>query len=108
MAQVCKHGDMKFIEGVSKSNGKAYRGWFCKTPKGSLDQCAPIFERDAPESSGGYPRAYQAPKPLESRPVASGEVLQPILESILSEIKKINAKLEKTTEEEVLTSDLPF
>ena len=102
----CKHGDMVRREG--EKNGKKWVGWFCSTPKGTPDQCAPIFERSASNGSGGYYLPIQSPKPLESRPSASGSVLLPVLESILSELRKINANLEKDKSDEIPTSEIPF
>lgn len=45
-APQCNHGFMKYKEGVSKSSGKAYKGWFCQAPQGVPGgQCAPQFIR---------------------------------------------------------------
>lgn len=40
----CKHGEMQFKTGVSKA-GKAWKGFFCPTPKGTPDQCDAQFIR---------------------------------------------------------------
>jgi hypothetical protein len=43
-APSCNHGPMKYREGVSRSSGKAYKGWFCPAPQGTPGgQCAPSF-----------------------------------------------------------------
>jgi len=42
----CKHGEMTYREGVSKTSGKAWKGYFCPTPKGTQDQCPPEWIRD--------------------------------------------------------------
>lgn len=39
----CQHGDMIFRSG--SKNGKTWKGYFCPTPKGTPDQCAPEFVR---------------------------------------------------------------
>ena len=41
----CSHGAMQFRSGVSKSNGKAWKGFFCPTPKGTPNQCDAQFIR---------------------------------------------------------------
>lgn len=40
----CSHGEMTFRSGVSGS-GKAWKGFFCPTPKGTAGQCEPEFIR---------------------------------------------------------------
>lgn len=43
-APSCNHGSMKYREGVAKSSGKAYKGWFCQAPQGVPGgQCKPQF-----------------------------------------------------------------
>jgi hypothetical protein len=43
-APSCTHGAMKFKEGVSRSSGNAYKGWFCPAPQGTPGgQCKPQF-----------------------------------------------------------------
>lgn len=37
----CKHGEMTPRSG--EKNGKPWSGMFCPTPKGTPDQCQPIF-----------------------------------------------------------------
>lgn len=39
----CKHGEMQFRSGAK--NGKAWKGFFCPTEKGTPDQCSPEFIR---------------------------------------------------------------
>lgn len=39
----CKHGEMQFRSG--SKNGKAWKGFFCPTEKGTPDQCSPEFIR---------------------------------------------------------------
>lgn len=41
---ICNHGQMEFKEGVSKSSGKPYKGWFCPSSDRN-DQCKPQFIR---------------------------------------------------------------
>lgn len=41
-APTCNHGTMKYKEGVSRSSGKNYKGWFCPAPQGQ-NQCSPQF-----------------------------------------------------------------
>ncbi|WP_158881915.1 hypothetical protein [Amycolatopsis anabasis] len=38
----CKHGQMQFKSGVSKSSGKAYKGFFC-SERDRNEQCKPEF-----------------------------------------------------------------
>ena len=40
----CRHGAMTWREGVSKSSGKPYKGWFCPS-RDRNDQCSPEFAR---------------------------------------------------------------
>ncbi len=40
----CDHGEMKWREGVSKSSGKPYKGYFCSAPQGA-NQCPPQFQK---------------------------------------------------------------
>jgi hypothetical protein len=43
-APTCTHGSMKWREGVSRSSGNAYKGWFCPAPQGAPGgQCTPKF-----------------------------------------------------------------
>ena len=37
---------MIYREGVSQKTGKQWKGYFCPTPKGAPDQCAPQFLKD--------------------------------------------------------------
>lgn len=37
----CIHGDMVFRSG--NKNGRAWSGYFCPTPKGTPNQCSPVF-----------------------------------------------------------------
>jgi len=42
----CKHGPRTSRQGNYKSGpraGQVYRAWFCPSPKGTPDQCAPMF-----------------------------------------------------------------
>jgi hypothetical protein len=39
----CKHGQMQHKSGVK--NGKTWQGFFCPSPRGTPDQCAPEFVR---------------------------------------------------------------
>lgn len=41
----CSHGPMTFRSGVSAKNGKAWKGFFCPTPKDTPGQCAAEFIR---------------------------------------------------------------
>lgn len=41
-APSCAHGPMKWKEGVGKSSGKPYKGWFCAAPFGQT-QCEARF-----------------------------------------------------------------
>jgi uncharacterized membrane protein len=43
-ANECKHGPMTFRSGVN-AQGKAWKGYMCPAPKGTPDQCKPIFLR---------------------------------------------------------------
>lgn len=40
----CKHGAMNYKEGVNAA-GKAWRAYMCPAPKGTSDQCEPIWVR---------------------------------------------------------------
>lgn len=42
-SRYCKHGEMQFRSG--SKNGKAWKGFFCPTEKGTPDQCSPEFIR---------------------------------------------------------------
>lgn len=42
----CKHGEMTYRTGVSQKTGKAWKGYFCPTPKGTPDQCSPEWIKD--------------------------------------------------------------
>ena len=44
MSQACKHGEMRFKEGVGAKG--PWKGYFCPTPKGTPDQCKPQFIND--------------------------------------------------------------
>jgi hypothetical protein len=39
----CVHGAMTFRSGISKKTNKPYSAWFCPTPQGTPNQCAPVF-----------------------------------------------------------------
>ena len=39
----CKHGAMSLKSGTGAKG--PWKGWFCPSPKGTPDQCAPIFIR---------------------------------------------------------------
>lgn len=39
----CKHGPMSLKSGTSAKG--PWKGWFCRAPKGSPDQCQPVFIR---------------------------------------------------------------
>lgn len=41
--KVCKHGNMTFKEGTGAKG--PWKGWFCPAPKGTPDQCQPVFVR---------------------------------------------------------------
>ena len=41
--KVCKHGHMVFKEGTGAKG--PWKGWFCPAPKGTPDQCQPVFVR---------------------------------------------------------------
>ncbi|WP_458682247.1 hypothetical protein [Prescottella equi] len=41
----CKHGAMQFRSGVNQNSGKAWKAFFCPTPKGTPDQCKAEFIR---------------------------------------------------------------
>lgn len=41
--KVCKHGHMLFKEGQGAKG--PWKGWFCPAPKGTPDQCQPVFVR---------------------------------------------------------------
>lgn len=42
--KTCRHGQMVWKTGVSKSNGREWKAWMCSAPKGP-DQCDPEFVR---------------------------------------------------------------
>lgn len=42
-AKTCKHGEMKFRNGSSAKG--PWKGYFCPSPKGTVDQCEPQFIR---------------------------------------------------------------
>lgn len=44
-APVCKHGAMVARSGNNKQTGKPWTGFFCPAPKGTPDQCSPIFDK---------------------------------------------------------------
>ena len=39
----CKHGNMSFKSGTGAKG--PWKGWFCPSPKGTPDQCQPVFIR---------------------------------------------------------------
>ena len=39
----CKHGAMSFKSGTGAKG--PWKGWFCPSPKGTPDQCQPVFIR---------------------------------------------------------------
>jgi lactam utilization protein B len=41
--KVCKHGSMTLRSGTGAKG--AWKGWFCPSPKGTPDQCQPVFVR---------------------------------------------------------------
>lgn len=41
--KVCKHGNMSFKSGTGAKG--PWKGWFCPSPKGTPDQCQPVFIR---------------------------------------------------------------
>lgn len=41
--KVCKHGNMTFKSGTGAKG--PWKGWFCPAPKGTPDQCQPVFVR---------------------------------------------------------------
>lgn len=41
--KVCKHGNMTFKQGTGAKG--PWKGWFCPSPKGTPDQCQPVFIR---------------------------------------------------------------
>lgn len=41
--KTCKHGNMSFKSGTGAKG--PWKGWFCPSPKGTPDQCQPIFIR---------------------------------------------------------------
>lgn len=64
MAPTCEHGTMVHREG--EKNGKPWSGWFCPSPRGTPNQCAPIFERkgktpqsDTPSAPNGHFEAHR-------------------------------------------------
>lgn len=65
---VCNHGAMTRRQG--EKNGRAWAGWFCSTPKGTADQCSPIFDKQAkqasaPASQGNNPQLARIIELLE-------------------------------------------
>ncbi len=41
----CPHGTMTWREGHNDKTNRDWKGWFCPSPKGTVDQCKPRFER---------------------------------------------------------------
>lgn len=41
--KLCKHGNMTFKQGTGAKG--PWKGWFCPSPKGTPDQCQPVFVR---------------------------------------------------------------
>lgn len=41
--KLCKHGNMSFKQGTGAKG--PWKGWFCPSPKGTPDQCQPVFIR---------------------------------------------------------------
>lgn len=41
--KLCKHGNMSFKQGTGAKG--PWKGWFCPSPKGTPDQCQPVFVR---------------------------------------------------------------
>jgi hypothetical protein len=41
--RTCAHGPMLYKEGYNQQKGKAWKGYFCPTPKGTPDQCRAVF-----------------------------------------------------------------
>ena len=44
-SKTCAHGEMQFRSGVSAKTGKAWKAFFCPTPKGTPGQCDAEFIR---------------------------------------------------------------
>lgn len=41
--KTCQHGQMVKRSGFSRAKNQPWRGYFCPTPKGTPDQCSPVF-----------------------------------------------------------------
>jgi len=68
-----------------EKNGKAWSGFFCSTPKGTPNQCAPIFEKSY---GGGFSGSKPATAPYTASQTPSNEAL---MVEILKEVKAIKA-----------------
>lgn len=42
--QFCQHGPRQYKEGTKKDGG-TWKAWFCPSPKGTPDQCEPVWVR---------------------------------------------------------------
>ena len=45
--ETCIHGDRVYREGNGEKG--SWKAWFCGTPKGTPDQCKPIWIKDDPQ-----------------------------------------------------------
>ena len=45
--ETCTHGDRVYREGNGAKG--PWKAWFCGTPKGTLEQCDPIWVKDDPQ-----------------------------------------------------------
>lgn len=46
MNPTCAHGERKYVTGTSAKG--PWAAYMCPTPKGTPDQCAPVWTKDAP------------------------------------------------------------
>lgn len=108
----CEHGDR--IKRTGTNSRGNWTGWFCPQPKGSSDQCPPVFDRAANNTARAVP-VGAAPAP--------GETVV-VLKKILAVLEKLEAKTQGSVmqvsppeltskplpdaEDDVSTEELPF
>lgn len=95
----CKHGDMKFLEGVSSKTGKPWKGYFCPSPKGTPDQCSPQFVKDTVNSTSGDSASFKADSLTE---------ISDTLKSIAMSLKVLSGRKDAGADEEHRVEDIRF
>lgn len=91
--QNCPHGERKYITGTGAKG--PWAGWFCPSPRGTPNQCPPVFEDK---------RKGTAPAPTAAPTSSQANVL---LQQILTELKLIRGALD-TNKPAVVSDEGPM